>query len=313
MSSSPHGSSSLAHRRETNTKLEVVNIPVDQCTIHQVQQYFSQFGTIVNLHVNTRDHAALLEYATVDEATRAHTHPEAPFNNRFVKIFWHRGGGGGGAAAANGGTTMTTSMMTGVESSTTPQLPVVTNAVELTPEERQRKQEEAQRMRDQLQAQMEELKRKQDEERRNLMAKMQQMSDADRATIMKSLSSVTQTIASTPGILEKTGAQLKSISGGGSRAAAAAHTTTTGVSPTTTFTDYKKEKLDRELMEMMATGGTSTTAIATDSSETADQLRNRLEAMKAQVFLEFCSRGRLIDRVFICCCCSCCYFCYHYS
>ncbi|XP_070553399.1 RNA-binding protein 26-like isoform X2 [Ptychodera flava] len=75
-----------------NTKLEIKKIPRDLNTITKLNEHFSKFGTIVNLQVAYEGdpEAALVQFALHDEAKAAHNCEAAVFNNRFIKVFWHR-------------------------------------------------------------------------------------------------------------------------------------------------------------------------------------------------------------------------------
>ncbi|CAG2103725.1 unnamed protein product [Medioppia subpectinata] len=82
-------------RRVTNdnsdkTCLEVRKIPHNMNSISHLNQHFSKFGTIVNLQVchEGDPEAALVQYASHNEALSAIRSTEAVLNNRFIKVFW---------------------------------------------------------------------------------------------------------------------------------------------------------------------------------------------------------------------------------
>jgi hypothetical protein len=68
--------------------LVIESIPEDSCNEEAIRAYFSGFGTIVSLSVDTFHKSALLEYSTSQEAKACHSSPDVIFNNRFVKVFW---------------------------------------------------------------------------------------------------------------------------------------------------------------------------------------------------------------------------------
>jgi RNA-binding protein 26 len=70
------------------TRLVIDKIPQDSCSISTVNEYFSRFGTIVNITVQPELQRARLEYATHEQANSAYTSPEVIFGNRFVKVYW---------------------------------------------------------------------------------------------------------------------------------------------------------------------------------------------------------------------------------
>nr|XP_006818982.1 PREDICTED: RNA-binding protein 26-like [Saccoglossus kowalevskii] len=75
-----------------NRKLEIKKIPRELNNIAKLNEHFSKFGTITNLQVafDGDPEAALLQFSTREEAKKAHNCEEAVFNNRFIKVFWHR-------------------------------------------------------------------------------------------------------------------------------------------------------------------------------------------------------------------------------
>uniref|UniRef100_A0A8D0CKR2 RNA binding motif protein 26 n=1 Tax=Scleropages formosus TaxID=113540 RepID=A0A8D0CKR2_SCLFO len=75
-----------------NAKLDVRQIPKELNNISKLNEHFSKFGTIVNLQVAYQNdpEAALIQFATHEEAKRAILSTEAVLNNRFIKVFWHR-------------------------------------------------------------------------------------------------------------------------------------------------------------------------------------------------------------------------------
>ena len=71
--------------------LEVRKLPHQLNTITKLNEFFSKFGTIVNLQVMYEGdpEAALVQFSTHHEALAAHRSPEAVLGNRFIKLFWH--------------------------------------------------------------------------------------------------------------------------------------------------------------------------------------------------------------------------------
>lgn len=197
----PHGPSRTPYipaGPRNDGKLCITQIPADSCTVERVRAYFQKFGHILSVGVSPHTASALIEFATADEAQAALGSPEAPFGNRFVRTFWYNPA----MDARKSQDTEFTSWKEG-------DAPQATR-IELTPEERAHRQEEAARMRTALQTQMAELQRKQAEERQRIVANLEHLSEKERAEIMRSLSSVSHTIAATPQVLAST----KKMTGG---------------------------------------------------------------------------------------------------
>ncbi|OCB88593.1 hypothetical protein A7U60_g4296 [Sanghuangporus baumii] len=84
-----------------NSKTIVVEkIPDDKLSLEAVNDWFKRFGTVTNVAVDVRGKKALVSFSSHEEARAAWSAEEAVFNNRFVKIFWHRPMEGQGAAGA---------------------------------------------------------------------------------------------------------------------------------------------------------------------------------------------------------------------
>lgn len=82
--------------------LVVEKIPEDKLSLDAVNGWFKRFGTVTNVAIDARSAKALITFAEHEEAHRAWKSEDAVFNNRFVKLFWHRpmeGHGQGGARA----------------------------------------------------------------------------------------------------------------------------------------------------------------------------------------------------------------------
>ncbi|PVG04759.1 hypothetical protein CPB86DRAFT_868656 [Serendipita vermifera] len=76
----------------------VEKLPPEKTNISELTNWFSKFGTVTNVAVDTRGNRALVSFASHDEAHAAWKSEEAVFGNRFVVIFWHRPAPGGGTA-----------------------------------------------------------------------------------------------------------------------------------------------------------------------------------------------------------------------
>lgn len=85
-----------------NKTIVVEKIPEEHLSLESVNNWFKRFGTVTNVAVDGAGGKALVSFSTHEEAFAAWKAEEAVFNNRFVKIFWHRpmaGQGGVGSKA----------------------------------------------------------------------------------------------------------------------------------------------------------------------------------------------------------------------
>ncbi|KAF9456156.1 hypothetical protein BDZ94DRAFT_1276397 [Collybia nuda] len=76
--------------RRNDKTLVVEKIPEDKMTLEHVNEWFKRFGTVTNVAIDSSNAKALISFATHDEAYAAWKSEDAVFNNRFVKLFWHR-------------------------------------------------------------------------------------------------------------------------------------------------------------------------------------------------------------------------------
>jgi RNA-binding protein 26 len=76
--------------RRNRKTLVVEKIPDDQLSLEAVNNWFKKFGTVTNVAVDAKNKKALVSFAENNEAHAAWKSEDAVFNNRFVKVFWHR-------------------------------------------------------------------------------------------------------------------------------------------------------------------------------------------------------------------------------
>lgn len=74
-----------------NCSLEVKKIPREQNSIMALNGHFWKFGKIINIQINFEGdpEAALVTFATPEEAYAAYKSTEAVMQNRFIRVFWH--------------------------------------------------------------------------------------------------------------------------------------------------------------------------------------------------------------------------------
>ncbi|KAI1493556.1 hypothetical protein F5X96DRAFT_687373 [Biscogniauxia mediterranea] len=167
----------------SKTAIVVQNIPSENFTDDQIRGYFSQFGDIEDLTIHSQDRLAIIKYDTWEAAHAAWSSPKVIFDNRFVKVFWHKdenedatAPNGKPVAGAKNGASNGSSSVQGNAS----------EEPEFDMEDFKRKQEEAQkiykqkmekrqeieRQRQELEERQKELIAKQLEEKRRLQAKL---------------------------------------------------------------------------------------------------------------------------------------------
>ncbi|KAJ4364519.1 hypothetical protein N0V83_009114 [Neocucurbitaria cava] len=73
----------------SNTTLYVVGIPQDNFSEEDVRDFFSQFGTILEIRLQKYTRRAVIKFEDHDAAERACSSPKAVFDNRFVKVYWY--------------------------------------------------------------------------------------------------------------------------------------------------------------------------------------------------------------------------------
>jgi hypothetical protein len=76
--------------RGLDDTLVVEQIPEDRLTEQHVREFFSQFGAIVDVQVRTSNRLAIVKFSDHPTAQRAYDSPKVIFDNRFVKVYWHK-------------------------------------------------------------------------------------------------------------------------------------------------------------------------------------------------------------------------------
>ncbi|KAI0841361.1 hypothetical protein F5Y06DRAFT_261370 [Hypoxylon sp. FL0890] len=75
---------------KSKSTIVVQNIPNEHLSEEKVRDYFSQFGNIVEISMQAPDRLAIVKFDTWDAAHAAWNSPKVIFDNRFVKVFWHK-------------------------------------------------------------------------------------------------------------------------------------------------------------------------------------------------------------------------------
>ncbi|KAF3062289.1 hypothetical protein GL218_03641 [Daldinia childiae] len=178
----PNTTSGPIHDK-TKTAIVVQNIPSGYFTEEKVREYFSQFGNIADISIQGPDRLAVVKFDTWDAAHAAWSSPKVIFDNRFVKVFWHKddtesrpnsvnGKAGNGAknGATNGNSLIEESAPT--ESFDMDEFIRKQEEAQKAHEEKTKKREELERQRQELEERQKELRARQLEEKRRLQAKL---------------------------------------------------------------------------------------------------------------------------------------------
>ncbi|KAL8348404.1 hypothetical protein RB598_001616 [Gaeumannomyces tritici] len=95
---------------KSKTTIVVENIPEEKFSEDEVRGFFSQFGNIVSVSMQPYKRLALVKFAKWGSANAAYRSPKVIFDNRFVRVFWHKEDGStlpapvplGGSNGSNG-------------------------------------------------------------------------------------------------------------------------------------------------------------------------------------------------------------------
>ncbi|CCG82685.1 Predicted protein [Taphrina deformans PYCC 5710] len=74
----------------SKSTLVVDNIPQERLDEESVRNYFQTFGTMDHIDISMTRRQAVIKFSTWESANSAYTSPAPIFNNRFVKLFWHK-------------------------------------------------------------------------------------------------------------------------------------------------------------------------------------------------------------------------------
>ncbi|KXX79786.1 RNA-binding protein 26 [Madurella mycetomatis] len=77
----------------TKSTIVVENIPEENFNENQVKDFFSQFGTILEVSMQPYKRLAIVKFDSWAAANAAYQSPKVIFDNRFVKVFWYKDDG----------------------------------------------------------------------------------------------------------------------------------------------------------------------------------------------------------------------------
>ncbi|KAI1089576.1 hypothetical protein F5B19DRAFT_466728 [Rostrohypoxylon terebratum] len=169
---------------KSKTAIVVQNIPPEYFTDEKIREYFSQFGTILDVSMQAPDLVAIVKFDTWHAAHAAWSSPKVIFDNRFVKVFWYKDETEGGSTPANGKTRkIKPEPGTNGDGSVDDETPEAEpfdmdeflrkqEEAQKAHEEKTKKREELERQRQELEERQKELRARQLEEKRKLQAKL---------------------------------------------------------------------------------------------------------------------------------------------
>ncbi|KAL4909992.1 hypothetical protein BDW74DRAFT_144173 [Aspergillus multicolor] len=156
---------------DTSIKTIVVEqIPDDKLDEFSVKEFFSQYGEITELSLQPYKKLALITYADHATAKAAWSSPKVIFDNRFVKVYWHKPKERPGA--------------NGVDSQPfdAEEFQKQQEEAQKAYEEKARQRQETEKAKQDLEKQREELLKKQEEEKKRLLQKIGGAASSGSAT-----------------------------------------------------------------------------------------------------------------------------------
>lgn len=75
---------------QNSTAIVVENVPKESLQIDTLSDTFKEFGKVIDIKLQPEFSRAFLRYQNHEDALKAFQSPNVFFNNRFVKVFWHK-------------------------------------------------------------------------------------------------------------------------------------------------------------------------------------------------------------------------------
>jgi RNA-binding protein 26 len=238
--------------RRNDKTLVVEKIPEDKLTLEHVNDWFKRFGTVTNVAIDSSTAKALVSFSNHEEAHAAWKSEDAVFNNRFVKLFWHRpmeGHGQVGARMLAASAPMISNIAPKPEPAPAAAPAISTPSRSVAPAARKTPSSASTAL-----AAKQQLLEKQIAEQKALMASLSTASPEEKKEIM--------------GRLRKLGEEMT--------AAPAPTPTTPVVDKDEDMEKKERERLDKELELHSATA-------KVDDEESTEDLKAKLERLKAEV------------------------------
>ncbi|KAL3439329.1 hypothetical protein BDV09DRAFT_190900 [Aspergillus tetrazonus] len=142
----------------------VEQIPDDKLDEFIVREFFSQYGEITDLQLQPHRKLALITYADHATAKAAWSSPKVIFDNRFVKVYWHKLKGHDQRPGCNG--------REAPQTFDAEEFQRQQEEAQKAYEEKLRQRQETEKAKQELERQREELLKKQEEEKQRLLQKI---------------------------------------------------------------------------------------------------------------------------------------------
>lgn len=175
---------------KTKSTIVVENIPEENFTEDQVREFFSQFGTVLEVTMQAYKRLAIVKFDSWAAANAAYKSPKVVFENRFVKIFWHKdevasssanGTGANGSKKAGGSSVAGHSESGAIKEEGTPPPEIDMEEIVRHLEEAQKVHEEKTKKLKEIEAQREEVEKR----RKELEAKQREAKVALKKLLQK--------------------------------------------------------------------------------------------------------------------------------
>ncbi|KAF5355944.1 hypothetical protein D9756_004266 [Leucocoprinus leucothites] len=251
-------------RRDGKT-LVVEKIPEDKLSLENVNGWFKRFGTVTNVAIDKMGGKALVSFSSHNEAHAAWKAEDAVFNNRFIKVFWHRpmeGHGQVGARMLAASANVVANLTNKPNAAPSPSIPPSSSTTAATTKT---STTTAGPTASALAAKQQ-LLEQQIAEQKSLMASLDTATPEEKKNIMARL--------------RKLGEEMKATS----TPSPAPSSQTSSQKPTPAVNDKEKEleKLDKELELHGASAAPPPATSSTEKQETAEDLKAKLEKLKAE-------------------------------
>jgi hypothetical protein len=136
---------------ESAKTIVVEQIPEDKFDVDAIKGFFCQFGGITDVELCSNQRIALVHFENHGAATDAYNSPKSVFDNRFVKVYWHKPHGSSRGRNGRG--------FTQPDPSAGPDVAMEDATPSIDPAELARRQEDAQRKYEATKKQREEQQR----------------------------------------------------------------------------------------------------------------------------------------------------------
>ncbi|KAI0390375.1 hypothetical protein F5Y17DRAFT_444920 [Xylariaceae sp. FL0594] len=174
---------------KSKTTIVVQNIPAENLTEDQIRGYFGQFGKIVSVTLQKYNRLCIIKFDTWEAANAAWTSPKVIFDNRFVKVFWHKEEGADGPSSNGIGAKAQNGHVDGAVQGEKPaeeepdfdldEFYRKTVEAQKIHDEKMRKRQEIEQERKRLEERQKELRERQEEAKRLLEARLKQRSASE--------------------------------------------------------------------------------------------------------------------------------------